>query len=621
MTAYQNSAPYDLFPEHHRTLEEGSAIDSAVLEESGARTITHGRQLPKGFSKRQRERGSGILFVVHRPNGETASVFRPDAPDPENPGHRYEAACKAYGGPGNVLYVHPSQRQLIADKRVPVIFVEGIKKALSIVSAARRSGEEVLVVGILGVWNWLSGGPIPDMLEIPLEGREVRICFDDDVFANPDVSDAVRRLEGHATERGAAAVQLAYLPPSPDGSKTGADDYFARGHSYKEFAATFRPFDAADLAAERLRRGDMLRVKLEDLRRTFWGSEFKGMGGHSSRDVYKVLVDLAPDRGKLHRDGLRVRVARRELARMAKVSSRTLEKAIGRLEEMGLIYRDIERPKAEAAGAFVLRADVKHNGEGRLATGDTATPLGFSHSGVLHLRPPRLRWSSPARKGRRGVVKDTRRVRLSLATNSRPTIKRLGKIRGAILDALDAAGGSATLRQVCEVLHRSRPRDLVRFRTSEKGHDGPLVMLLEAGIVQWVSDVETRREVLRLTPNWLQRLEAARELGGEVETERRERDRHKREGEAFRRRLVVVPDPAPTEEEMRERREARPRERRDAIAAAIVRLFAECPEYRSRRVGQITCKLPDYLAADFPRGEVGLPKEAEVEQVLGGEAA
>jgi DNA-binding transcriptional ArsR family regulator len=443
-----------------------------------------------------------------------------------------------------VLYVHPSQRHLIGDKRVPIIFVEGIKKALAIVSAARTVGAEVLVIGILGVWNWLSDGkPISDMLGIPLQGRQVLICFDDDVFTNPDVADAARRLVGHATERGAAAVKLSYLPPSGDGSKTGADDYFARGHSYREFATTFRPFDPADLAAERLKRGDRLRAMLEDLRRTFWASEWKGMGGHSSRDVYKVLVDEAPDRGKLHQDGLRVRISRGELARLAKVSSRTLQKAIERLEEMGLIYRDNEGRRPRDRGGFVLRASVNHYGEATAAHDATTTPQSESAIGTLHLRSPRLRWSSPGRKGRRGVVAGTRRVRLSIAPTDRPTVKRLGKIRGALLDALDVAGGHATIAEMGEALHRANPRDLVRFKVSEKGHDGPVVMLLEAGIVEWVSDVETRREVLRLAPNWLQRLEEARELGKEIEADQLARRRHRLKSHAYRSREKVEPTP------------------------------------------------------------------------------
>jgi hypothetical protein len=70
-----------------------------------------------------------------------------------------------------------------------------------------------------------------------------------------------------------------------------------------------------------------------------------------------------------------------------------------------------------------------------------------------------------------------------------------------------------------------------------------------------------------------------------------------------------------------ERREARPVERQNAIRSAIERLFAERPEYRGRRVGQVTCALPGYLPADFPKGTEGLPKDAEVERILAGEAA
>ena len=76
---------------------------------------------------------------------------------------------------------------------------------LSIVSAARRAGIEVLVVAISGVWNWLSDGkPIPDMLDIPVDGGELYICFDSHVFSNPDVGDAACRLGEHLMGRGGA---------------------------------------------------------------------------------------------------------------------------------------------------------------------------------------------------------------------------------------------------------------------------------------------------------------------------------------------------------------------------------------------------------------------------------
>jgi hypothetical protein len=270
MPSYPNSSFGTPSDSHRRILEVGSAIWREVYEESGVWTVTHGRQLPRGFSRRQRKRGGGLLFMGHRPNGETFYVFRPDDPDPDKPGLKYEAACKKLGGPGNVLYVHPATRHLIADTSVPVVFVEGIKKALAIVTAARAARVEVLVVAISGVWNWLSGGkPIPDMFDIEVEGREVYIGFDSDVFRNPDVGDAARRIAAYLKDRG-ASVYLSYLPDGQDGSKTGADDYLARGHTYREYMARMRLYDACDLQAERVSRNGKLQAAVEHLERRWW---------------------------------------------------------------------------------------------------------------------------------------------------------------------------------------------------------------------------------------------------------------------------------------------------------------------------------------------------------------
>jgi hypothetical protein len=152
VTVYQDSRSSEPLADHHRRqLEEESSIASDVIAERSVRSIARDCELPKSFSLRQKRRGSGMLFTVHRPNGETSYNFRPDEPDAENPGCKYEQPSKYYGGPGNVLDVHPSCKQLIGRKDVPVIFVEGIKKADSMVSAARTAHVEVLVVAISGV--------------------------------------------------------------------------------------------------------------------------------------------------------------------------------------------------------------------------------------------------------------------------------------------------------------------------------------------------------------------------------------------------------------------------------------------------------------------------------------
>jgi Domain of unknown function (DUF3854) len=484
-----------LSQQHRHTLEVGSAIAPDVIGARGVYSVERGRDLPTVFSRRQRGRGPGMLFTGQAPNGETFPVYRPRAVDPDNPGHKYEMPPISRGGAGNRLDVHPFCQEWIEDSTVPVVFVEGIKKADSILSAARKVRERVVVVAISGVWNFLSGGePIPDMFAIPLRGREVRVCFDNDVFCNPDVADAARRLAEHIRERRATSVKLAYLPQAGDGAKVGADDYLAAGRTYADLEGCFKPFDAVDLAAERLRRSDLLRARLEDTWHTFWVTEWRGMGGGSARDLYKVLRDLAGDRGRLHPEGLRVKASRRELVELVRVSSRTIQRSILLLEGMGLAYRDNVGRKAESRGAFVLRAKVNHGGQGKDTKEKESKSLRRMHAGGLPLRSPitapRLRWSTPGRKARRGTVPGTRRVR-DTVTPAREAVKRLGKIRGAVVDALVSVGGSATIAQLCEILRRKRPRDLRRR---------VMPMLVEAGIVALDGEVAT------LTPDRVDRL-------------------------------------------------------------------------------------------------------------------
>jgi uncharacterized protein DUF3854 len=597
---HNGSTEHYLSYKHEEMLFKESGIARDVVRERGVRTTSGGRELPKGSSWRQRRRGAGIIFTVHRPNGETSWSFRPDEPDPKDPGRKYEQPSKHYGGPGNVLDVHPRVRHLIDEPEVEITFVEGIKKADALVSRG------IPAVAITGVWNWLSDGePIPDMLEIPVGGRRVNICFDSDMLHNPNVQYAARRLAEHLASRG-ADVWVTYLPDKPNGPKMGADDFLAAGGTVSELRMLMRRYDPADFTLVRLSRDERLQLALEDLARRFWDFEWKGMGGHSARDVALKLIEAARRHGKVVDDGIRVTKAQGPLAIEAKVSSRTLWKALGRLEEWGFLYRDNEGRDDDKAGAFVLRASVSHYRERRDQPEMTTLREDQLHRGDLHLRAPRLRWSRPKYTPRRGVVRDTRMVRQSIKLESRDAIKRLGKIRGAILDALDVAGGTATLQEIADALHRSRPRDIRRRN---------LPMLEEAGIVVVEGDV------LHLAEDWLERLEDQRELGKEVETDELATRRHKLKSRAFHSRHQRPADEAPDEDEMRDRREGYAARRRQYITAAIARLFAECPEYRTRRAGQVTCALINYIGPDFPRGQDGAPKDAEVEAILEGRAA
>ena len=106
-----------------------------------------------------------------------------------------------------------------------------------------------------------------------------------------------------------------------------------------------------------------------------------------------------------------------------------------------------------------------------------------------------------------------------------PYVKRLGPHRCAILDALEDAGGESTLQELCEVLHRSRPRD-VRRRI--------LPMLEEAGIIEMDGDV------VRLAGDWLERLEEERERKGEISRAEQQREDHRKQRERYRDYLESV---------------------------------------------------------------------------------
>jgi hypothetical protein len=143
----------------------------------------------------------------------------------------------------------------------------------------------------------------------------------------------------------------------------------------------------------------------------------------------------------------------------------------------------------------------------------------------------------------------------------------------------------------------------------------PLRWLVEAGLL-----VRVRRGHYALPDDFARRWEDSRELGGEPEADRQQIADHDRDRDTWRRRNEVRPERAPTEREMRQDREGSPWRRRVAIERAIARLFAERPEYRARRLGQITCALVDHLGPDFPRVQIWPPKDAEVEAILDGVA-
>ncbi len=501
---------------HARTL--AAAISEDVTAERGTFSARTGRDVPQDCG--QLPHKPGMVFPVHTLDGGLLYRLRLDKPG-KLPKYMQPK------GASNRLDVHPRQHGRIKLPGGLRYVTEGEKKTDSGVSRG------LLMVGMSGVWNGQKGGElIPDWKFLHLEGEDYSICFDSDIESNPNVQMAAARMARLLRARG-ANVFITLLPPAPDGSKQGLDDFFANGGTPKELRMLTRPYEPEAVERARLSRSERLRLTVADLERRFWATDWRGMGGHSDRDVALKLVEAARGSGKLVAEGLRVTISHGTLCDRAKVSSRTLCKALDRLEDRGFARRDNENRDPKKPGAFVLRANVKHNGEGQAERDGGGGRGGGGDPCTLHLRAPRLRWSDHGRKARRGLFKGSTRVRETVVP-ARPPRKRLGKIRGAVLDALDAAGGSLSLSELYDVLNpdkapeKRRPRDLRRRQLPMLEEEG-IITLSEGGIVA-------------LVPDWLAKLEEARKIGGEVEADRNAARRLQLKRTAYHKARETRPD-------------------------------------------------------------------------------
>jgi hypothetical protein len=546
MAFYPNGGRRTLSDSHRRMVFEESGIGPAVAAARGYRTIRNRSEMPPEFANWQRRRG--LLVPTYSPDGMTRGhQLRPDSPI-----RRKSGAAPKYETPTGsriTLDVNPLMLEEVRHSGGDLWATEGCKK----VDALASRGEPA--VGFIGVWNMAvpktkGTVPLPCWRHVRLKGRRVIIVFDADARTNPDVQEALRRAVKMLQELG-AIVLVVYLPTVNGDGKAGVDDFLAAGGSVAELRMMAGPYEPVDVAGERLSQNKRLRAAVEDLERRWWAEEWKGRGGHTERDVALKLIEAAARCGKIHADGLRVKVSWGTLQVEAKVARRTLAKALARLEAREFLYRDNKGRKPDKTGAFVLRAKVDQYGKG---APQATAELRVCDPGGLPLRGlpdvPRLRWPRPKYTPRRGLIPETRRVRNSKPLPPRDRLERLGKIRGAVVDALVGEEGTLTLAELCEALHRKRARD-VRRRVLPK--------LEDAGVI------EVEGDIVRLAADWSERLEAARRIGGELEAdELAERDR-KRKSRAYHNRHET-PKSRPSAEGLRAIERSH-EARRDGLAA------------------------------------------------------
>jgi Domain of unknown function (DUF3854) len=206
--------PGFLTPEHRARLDRALTPEIiagrryvSILEENVSWLATQGYE--------SYQRGTG-LFIPRWPVLSTdfdgrpvpdGSQLRRDKPRTQNAGKDKPRKIVKYETPvhqGSCLDVHPSNRERLRDLHTELWATEGLVKA----DAGASHG--MLVISLLGVWNWLGrdgrGGAsaaLPDFDALGLKERIVITIFDADSRINKHVYDALVRFSGYLRKRGA----------------------------------------------------------------------------------------------------------------------------------------------------------------------------------------------------------------------------------------------------------------------------------------------------------------------------------------------------------------------------------------------------------------------------------
>src|ERR1044072_424455 len=221
-------------PGHQRELEE-SCVSAEVAAARGYETL-YGTDEDKARLKelrvprwawRDELAFPALLLPMYRVTGKEIGVqFKPALPQEMN-GKLQKYASQT--GVPNRLDVPPAVADAVRDPSNALWITEGIKKADCLASLDRP------VITLTGVFNWRNKmGTLGDWEDIPLQGRDVVICFDADAREKRTVMLAMQRLGRWLESKGARPLYL-IVPADveqPDGSRRavkGVDDYLYAG--------------------------------------------------------------------------------------------------------------------------------------------------------------------------------------------------------------------------------------------------------------------------------------------------------------------------------------------------------------------------------------------------------
>jgi phage/plasmid-associated DNA primase len=171
----------------------------------------------------------GTAFRRHRSTAAAIANGTPKYLSPEANG------CRIYHSHAAIAAGNYSAR--LNDRNIPLRITEGELKA----EAATYHDPARVTIALGGVSSWQDrrkGGtesePLPELQQVPLKGRQVRLCFDSD-YDKPQVAIALQRLADWLAGQGAHVV-IEVLPNGLDAERLGLDDLIYR-HGPEVFRA------------------------------------------------------------------------------------------------------------------------------------------------------------------------------------------------------------------------------------------------------------------------------------------------------------------------------------------------------------------------------------------------
>lgn len=218
-----------LWPEHLRKIQE-SALTTEQVQKLGWCSLHNGRLLipylkPDGTPEICHD---GAPFIRQRlSDKEIRETQQKGEPKPGRYRSPWKQGCRLYHS--HLALQAGNYQQRLSDRFTPLRFTEGELKT----EAAAAYDPERITIGLGGVSSWqdrYDGGdssmPLVDFDEIPLDGREVRVCFDSDL-SKPQVAAALREFCTFLANKG-AKVLVEVLPHGLDGQRLGLDDLIYR---------------------------------------------------------------------------------------------------------------------------------------------------------------------------------------------------------------------------------------------------------------------------------------------------------------------------------------------------------------------------------------------------------